>query len=456
MTRRQKFFSALGTFFKNVFTKNIPLKIIALLFAILLWGYVLAIENPEYVKRVRDVDITIVGEDTLNNRGLMLVTRDTGKTDVDVLCKISKHSELDASRVTCTVDLSSIAYSLDRDEDSKTIPVEVQAKVASEYGTVQGLSVGTVDLTVARLSSRSNLLVTINTQGTLVDGFDYSLPDELTISSLRGQKSEIDRIAYAEVTVDLDSFAVNDPEMLAGTYDLVLPVQFFDSANVRLNDIVTSSGETITTNLRVVIRAYRDVPIEPRIIVSDLFDSRYDYEATLSQDTVRLYGDRAALDAIESVKTEQILPKMYAGEERQTVSLLIPAGVQTDRSQSKSVTVYLQVNERVLEDVEFGIPITYSETKKGVELTGDEPKTVTVFVSGTVAAIDAFDPGWLSADVDLSNYGEGRYEDLPIRITFTGNRDLYRYRAEMEIVSVELRPVGKTETASNPAENGNG
>ena len=38
MTKRQKFFSAVGQFLKNVFTKNIPLKIIALVFALLLWG----------------------------------------------------------------------------------------------------------------------------------------------------------------------------------------------------------------------------------------------------------------------------------------------------------------------------------------------------------------------------------------------------------------------------------
>ena len=252
MTKRQKFFSALKRFFKNIFTKNIKLKIIALVFALLLWGYVLAIENPEYVKYVRDVDISIVGEDTLNARGLMLVTRDIGTTDVDVLCRISKHSELDSSRVSAYVDLSDRAISLDRDEDSKTISLEVQTKIASDYGTVQGVSVGSVEVTVARLSSRSNIRVTAKTEGDLPEGFDVVLPTNLTIS-IRGQKSEIDRISRGEVTVDMSSFAINDPDSLSGTYDLILPVQFYDIANKRLDDIVTSDGETVTTNVRVRI-----------------------------------------------------------------------------------------------------------------------------------------------------------------------------------------------------------
>lgn len=445
MTKKQKAFSALGRFFKNIFTKNIPLKITALVFAILLWGYVLSIENPEYVKRVRDVDITIVGEDTLNNRGLMLVTRDTGTTDVDVLSKISKHSELDASRITCYIDLSTITNTFDSEEDSKTVPVEVQASVASDYGTIQGQTVGSVDVTVARLSSRSNIQVTVKTDGTLADGFEYQLPSDLTVS-LRGQKSEVDRISYGEATVDLSSFAVNDPAALAGTYDLVLPVQFYDSANVRLDDIVSSSGETVTTNVRVVIRAYKDVPIEPAILADDAFYADYGVSCTSAQSTIRLYGDIATLNAIESVKTEQILPSSEPGEERMTVDLVIPSGVTLDKSQSRTVTLLLRVWELVAEDVEYEIPITYSETKRTVALSGTEPKTVKVLVSGSVIAMRAFDPSLLTASVDLGNYFEGTFE-LPIRLTFTGDKSLYTIVLVTENVTVELKPIDGEEAA---------
>ncbi len=439
MTKRQKAFSALGRFIKNIFTKNIPLKITALVFAILLWGYVLSIENPEYVKRIREVDIAIVGEDTLNNRGLMLMTRDTGTTDVDVLCKISKHSELDASRVTCYIDLSTITNTFDSEEDSKEVSVEVQTSVASEYGTVQGQSVGSVNVTVARLSSRSNIQVTVKTDGALADGFEYQLPSDLTVS-LRGQKSEVDRISYAEATVDLSSFAVNDPATLAGTYDLVLPVQFYDSANVRLDDIVSSSGETVTTNVRVVIRAYKDVPIEPSIVADDTFYADYGVSCTSAQSTIRLYGDIATLSAIDSVKTEQILPGSEPGEERMLVNLVIPSGVTLDKSQTRVVTVFLRVWELMAEDVEYEVPITYSESKRTVALNGNEPKTVTVRVTGSVIAMKSFDPSLLTASVDLGNYFEGTFE-LPVRLTFGGDRNLYTIVLTMETVTVELIPI---------------
>ena len=57
-SNNNRLLSAVGKFFKELFTQNIPIKIIALLFAVLLWGYVLTIENPEYIKVVRAVEIT--------------------------------------------------------------------------------------------------------------------------------------------------------------------------------------------------------------------------------------------------------------------------------------------------------------------------------------------------------------------------------------------------------------
>lgn len=445
MTKRQKFFSALKRFFKNVFTKNIRFKVIALVFAVLLWGYVLAIENPEYVKYVRDVDISIVGEDTLNARGLMLVTRDIGTTDVDVLCRISKHSELDSSRVSAYVDLSDRAISLDRDEDSKTISLEVQTKLASDYGTVQGVSVGSVEVTVARLSSRSNIRVTAKTEGDLPEGFDVVLPTNLTIS-IRGQKSEIDRISRGEVTVDMSSFAINDPDSLSGTYDLILPVQFYDIANKRLDDIVTSDGETVTTNVRVRIRACRVVDIEPTVETDDLFDEDYSYTYSLAQKTIVLYGDRFLLDQIGSIRTEPIALSATEGETRVYAELVIPEGVETERDQNGSITVVLRVAERP--DVqEFEIPISYSRAKEKFALTDSAPTTAAVRVSGTVRTLKKFDVSKITVSADLANLSEGTHE-IPLVLRYGGDAGVYQIELVEGTVSVELVDIS-TKTEGN-------
>jgi YbbR domain-containing protein len=442
MTKRQKFFSACGRFLKDLFTKNLVLKITALLFAILLWGYVLGIENPKYVKRVRDVEIAYTGEDSLNSRGLMLVSREKILTDVDVECELSKHSDLDEN-VTCTVDLSDRDITLDRDEDSTTITRPVIAKVASGYGTVQGTSVGSVNLTIARVSSRNSILVDVATVNSLPEGYVYDVPDRLTVS-LRGQKSKLDRIAKGIVTVDLASFNPSNPTQLAGEYDLILPVQFRDEASNVLDDIVTSSGETVTTNVHIVIRAYKDVPIVPDVVASSDFGAYYEYTCTPTQEKIRIYGTLSAIEQIDSIGTETIVPKEEVGGERLTVSLIIPDGVTIDSKQSSMVTVLLYVSERESDEMYYQIPIEYSAARNDLVLSGTEVKMIRIRVLSTVKAMKSFDPKTVRLSVDLTNYGEGTHE-LPVVLTFSGDAGVYTIELVSETVTVELISTTETE-----------
>lgn len=443
MTKRQKFFSALGRFFKDLFTKNIRLKVTALLFAILLWGYVLGIENPEYVKRVRDVEITYTGEDSLNARGLMLVSREQLLTDVDIECELSKHTDLD-DNVTCTVDLSDRDITLDADEDSKTITRPVQAKVTSGYGTIQSLSVPSVDLEIARISSRSGIKVEIETQNALPDGFLFYLPETVTVS-VRGQKSVIDQIAYGSVTIDLSTIKSFNSTRAVKTYDLVLPVQFKDISNNDLGEIVTSSGERVMANVSIVVRAYKDVPVVPTVSVSEDFDRYYEYECIPAIETIRIFGSPSKLSTVESIGTETIFPE-GAGERRISVGLDIPDGITVDSNHNITteqingkeylkISARLRVTEREADPAEFQIPIEYTQTRSGVVLDGTEPKTALIRVYATVKAMESFDPSMVLLNVDLQNYWAGTYE-LPI--IWKGSVDLSMYEIELITENVTI------------------
>ena len=445
MTKRQKFFSAFGQFLKNLFTKNIPLKVTALLFAVLLWGYVLGIENPTYVKRVRDVEITFTGEDSLNARGLMLVPGEKMTTDVDVECEVSKHSDLDASRVTCTVDLSDREISLDPDEDTKTITRAVMARVASGYGTVQGMSLSSVDLTIARVSSRSGIRVEVETQNQLPDGFMFYPPENLTVT-VRGQKSKLDRIAYGTVNIDLLTFWSDNREIIDGFYNLVLPVVFWDASNNVLSDIVTSSGERVTASVQVTIRAYKDVPIVPRVETTEAFDRYFTYTCIPSQQTVRIFGSPSVLEKIDRIETDTIFPNDEVGEERMTVNLSIPDGVTLDASQNSEMVMLVSVAERIAEAADYSIKINYSGIGYGLQMSGDEPEFMTVSVTGSVKAMEKFNADWIKLQVNLSDWNE-ETELYPVQLTFLGTPDLYDIRLSSDTVKVVLTPTENNDSA---------
>ena len=410
MSNKKRFLTAIGTFFKDLFTKNVPMKIIALLFAFLLWAYVLTIENPEYTKVVRDVEITTTGEESLTEKGLMLVSRELGTTDVTVLCQIGKHSELDSSRISCNVDLSSRAINLAEDEDSKVFPLTVSTTLQNGYGTITAVEFGTVNVEVARISTRSMLPVSIEYEGSLPAGFQVSVPERLTIS-VSGMKSLVDQIAKGMVTVDLSAFPISDPETLAGEYSGVYPVQFYNSSNVGLENIYHDNGESYTLEVPIVIRAYREVPVEADVEVPD----RYDYSATLSRRTATVYGAREALLALTTLKTQPItaLPDMNGTEI--TTKLVLPDGISLGSGDSGAVAVTLSVFETV-DSSEYAVPITYRGLSDRMERGEEFPTEANIVATGTLQKLDTFSSAYVTLTVDLTGCGAGTHT-LPIVMT---------------------------------------
>lgn len=421
MTRSQKFFSALGRFIKDFFTKNILLKIVVLLFSVLLWGFVIAEENPEYTKRIYGVKVDFRGEETLLDNGWMIVSRSATDVDLDIKCAIGKHSSLDASRVKCYVDLSTINLPSSTDEDTKVVTLDVEASLDSGFGVIED-TVEPIQVEIARLATRQDLTVKIVTEGEEPEGIKIYLPKEETIS-LSAQKSKIDRIASCRVTIDLGSFQYRDSDVIRNTYD----VQFFDQAGEVLTDIVNSDGETVKADVDIEIKVYKDVPIVPNFVMTQSFESYCNFEYRLGEQSVRLFAEkRDTLDAIESIKTELIGVKMLNDETNRNLSLIFPEGTSLENgSTTKYVPMYLHVTEIEADPVEFTIPIRYSQTKTNIFRSGKEPDTVTFRVTGTVRAMEVFNTGWLSASVNVDSFNNGSYS-VPIVWAFAGNLSSYR------------------------------
>lgn len=52
--------------------RNTMIKVVSLLFGVLLWSYVLNVENPLREKTIRDVEVTFINEDLLTRNGLIV------------------------------------------------------------------------------------------------------------------------------------------------------------------------------------------------------------------------------------------------------------------------------------------------------------------------------------------------------------------------------------------------
>ncbi len=426
MTKRQKLRSAIGQFLKNIFTKNIPLKIIALVFALLLWGYVLSEVKPKYVKRIYGVEITLQNEDRLRQKGWVVVDSETFTADVGVEATIDRHSMIDASRVKCSVDLEKIPIS-DQDPDRKTVTLDVTTTIP-EFGVLKSVSVEQIDLTIERTWTGEALTATVRTENALPsivqvgnvfpEYFECIAPKTVNIPPLSGLKSEIDRISRAEATIDLSSFENTDLSRIPGTYSLIVPVRFYD-VNGELVDTATTRNVKVTVD-GIEIRRYKEVPIELNVVLPDTFDTETsEFECSFAdgaEQTVRIYGAASDLAKVDSIKTLKIVPQLTEGEEIVSVGLELPSGIKTEKKETTAVKMTLR--KRLSEELEFEIPIDYSGLGNGL-IMPDPPSSVTVRVSGLVEAMDTFDTGWFTAKVDLRHCTEG-VNEVPVSIFCKG------------------------------------
>ena len=91
---KSKFFSVLWEAIKKFCITKVAIKIVSLLFAMLLWGYVVTNINPGRIKVVENVRVSAVGDSDLATRQLVVrgdLNELLGAVNVKVLTDVSHY-----------------------------------------------------------------------------------------------------------------------------------------------------------------------------------------------------------------------------------------------------------------------------------------------------------------------------------------------------------------------------
>lgn len=379
---------------KSFFSKNLPLKIIALVFSVLLWAYVLVALNPIRTKYIEGVAISLEGDTDLLSRNLILVNPDLGLANVNVSAEINNHAILDETRIECVGSLSRITRA-----GTYTLPLSVT--VQSNLGTVIDTSPDRVTVEVDKLITKS-VPVSLVLDGELPGGYEVLSKSVSSSVTLSGASRYIQPAVRAEAHVSLDGRTAPVEEAV----NLV----FFDKEGNQI-EVITRSGETPIATVDVEISAVREVPIEPRIeIVSDY----YDVVVVLSRETVKLSGEGSALAGIESVKTEPIVPMEELGVQEIETELILPGGVSLVPGQSSKIMATVTVTEKMDCIEDLSVPITYVGLSPNLVFASEKPAAATVTVTGTIRELEMLSADNVTLKVDLTGLGEGEYEVSPV------------------------------------------
>ncbi|HHU01974.1 MAG TPA: hypothetical protein GXZ91_02415 [Christensenellaceae bacterium] len=177
--------------FFNILRRNWRWKFASLLLATLIWGLLIT-ENPYLTREkvFRDVNISVLGVDTLKRSGLIVTT------DLNELPPISMQAEIpQKSYDSASASNFNIRIDLSRIEKAGEQNIPVLHTSTSTYGRVTRLSQSEITVNVEPYITRRRIPVQINETGTIPAGFYASKavvdPPVVTVS---GPKSIVENV----------------------------------------------------------------------------------------------------------------------------------------------------------------------------------------------------------------------------------------------------------------------
>ena len=106
---------------KDLISKNIGLKLLSVLLALLLWLIVMNVEDPAVTRTIYDIPVQIVNDDVITSRGYRYAVESGEKVDIRVKGRRSVVDGLSADDFVATADFNSVS-------SMKMVPIEVRCK----------------------------------------------------------------------------------------------------------------------------------------------------------------------------------------------------------------------------------------------------------------------------------------------------------------------------------------
>ncbi len=279
--------------------------IISLLIAVALWAYVAYQESTETTRWIKNVPITVIGTEELDKSGFSVVETDRTAVDVKLKGDRSNLAKVGSGDITVLLDVSEIiaagqtSLSCDISVDKKNIDI-ADAKKSSVVVTAEKI---TTDI----------YPVSTNIVGEASKGYSVfepsAYPTEVTI---RGAESVVSSVA----SVSTKSVSVSG---VSSSNSVTVGLTAFDEDGKAVSGV---TFEPASVEVSYIVLKEKSVPLE--IVLNGVpFGKKVTYEPQ----TVKVYGDAAALAEVSAIKTEAVDASGIKDGDVLSLSLTLPYGI---------------------------------------------------------------------------------------------------------------------------------
>jgi YbbR domain-containing protein len=397
--------------------KEINIRIISVIFAVVLWLYVASEQNPMEYKNIKDVPVRMTNLEFISKSGLVVKDEQDYKVDVTLQGKRSVLTEVKAGDIMVEADLRGF-----NQKGVNSIPVEVKG-IPSNVELVD-FNPKNIKVTLEPIVS-VQVPVNVVTAGKPRSGYTALQPGVTPGEVLvKGSESMLKDVKVQTATLKLEGAASDIKE--------VLPVKVIDQdgnevtgVEVNPNIVEVTVPVRSTKEVRVDI-IFQGQPAQGREITGVLQD----------RETVVIYGEQSLLDSIDKITTQPVDLSGIEDDTRYKVELILPEGVSVIDGINK-VEVYVQIEKIITREISVD-KVSFINIAKGLKIADDTKlPPVKIRMEGKEGIINSITTNDINIYADLKDLSRGSHTvtlqvDLP---QGTLLKDLEPQKIELELVS---------------------
>lgn len=417
-------------------THNFGLKLLAILFAIVLWIVVVNIDDPtQTLSYTTSVNLENTSYLTSMDK-YYEVLEGTNTVTFRVTAKRSVHDKLNGSDFSAAANMGKIEY--DEKTETYRVPVTITAPQKYSKEIEMANKQNYIELSLEDLS-RTQKVIKATTKGSVADG--YALGDvkitSYNVLKISGPASIVSQIDTVTAVIDVDNVDTD-------VTDLVAPILLDADGNVVDTTKLTLSLSTVTISAQIL--STKDVPVQ--FSTSGTLEDGYMVTGMSYQPTeVRIKGESAILNTINSIS----VPKEVLNLDGRTTDLetdvditaYLPEGTALVLNSDGRIEVKVMIEPIVEKSYQVPVDNISLENLSDEYDCEYDAKYVKLTVSGSEENMSILKKQNIRGTLELTGLSEGEHKLTPV-----WNLDSSKYtleKAEVTVMIVKKEDTSATE-----------
>lgn len=417
-------------------THNFGLKLLAILFAIVLWIVVVNIDDPtQTLSYTTSVNLENTSYLTSMDK-YYEVLEGTNTVTFRVTAKRSVHDKLNGSDFSAAANMGKIEY--DEKTETYRVPVTITAPQKYSKEIEMANKQNYIELSLEDLS-RTQKVIKATTKGSVADG--YALGDvkitSYNVLKISGPASIVSQIDTVTAVIDVDNVDTD-------VTDSVAPILLDADGNVVDTTKLTLSLSTVTISAQIL--STKDVPVQ--FSTSGTLEDGYMVTGMSYQPTeVRIKGESAILNTINSIS----VPKEVLNLDGRTTDLetdvditaYLPEGTALVLNSDGRIEVKVTIEPIVEKSYQVPVDNISLENLSDEYDCEYDAKYVKLTVSGSEENMSILKKQNIRGTLELTGLSEGEHKLTPV-----WNLDSSKYtleKAEVTVMIVKKEDTSATE-----------